>query len=70
MELRNSTVSDNTSVHDGGGIRNVRDGVLILVESAVSGNRTQDDGGGIRNNGGTAGAPGSTKRLHNRRRTI
>ena len=53
LELRRSTVSDNTASGDGGGIRIDQDSAVILDQSTVSGNRA-DFGDGIHNQGHAA----------------
>jgi hypothetical protein len=59
MIIDRSTITDNRSAADGGGIANT--GFLTVEQSTISGNRSAADGGGIANTGGgTAAVVGST----------
>src|SRR5918998_597064 len=52
IRITNSTVVRNYSEHDGGGLANLGDGVIIVEESEFSGNTTEATGGGIFSHGG------------------
>jgi CSLREA domain-containing protein len=58
LTLRSSTVTGNTSVFGGGGIRNL--GTLTVINSSITNNTTPTDGAGIWSNGGTLTVVSST----------
>ena len=58
LTLRSSTVTGNTSVFGGGGIRNL--GTLTVINSSITNNTTPTDGAGIWSNGGAVTVVRST----------
>ena len=58
LTLRSSTVTGNTSVLGGGGIRSL--GSLTVINSSIVGNQTSQEGGGIWASGGPLTVIGST----------
>lgn len=57
--LQRSTITANTSLQEGGGIKNYRGGSLVVVNSTISGNTAFGGrtGGGIQNETGNSGGP-------------
>ena len=51
MNIENSTIADNVSGNEGGGLYSLSD--MYMVMSSITGNSAADSGGGIFNNGGT-----------------
>src|SRR5918999_2479371 len=50
--IGNSRIERNYSEHDGGGVANLGDGVLIVENSKLTGNTSEAAGGGVYSNGG------------------
>src|SRR5687768_4429286 len=53
IRITDSTIADNYSEHDGGGVANLGDGTLVVERSDVTDNTTEATGGGIYTHGGT-----------------
>ncbi|MGH7264183.1 MAG: choice-of-anchor Q domain-containing protein, partial [Candidatus Rokuibacteriota bacterium] len=68
--VRNSTVADNTSLLNGGGIEGLDDSTLVVEGTTVSGNATGTDGGGLRIAGGTIATIDNSTIVYNRSRGV